>query len=603
MEFWITRINAVAILLAALTGCGGGGASDVLAPTPAQGGATAPSAPPAQLPATSPPVPIPVPPAVSPDEASGGSGAAHVPLTRAQASKMLAMGTFGASISDIRAAEGLTPDAWIEAQFAEPASFHTPLLDALLTQYESFPEDMAPEGLTPDLFRRYIWWHHAITAPDALRQRVAFALSEIFVVSDQVEELADHPAALAVFYDLLVANAFGNFRALLEDVTYSPAMGLYLSHLNNRRAEPAENTFPDENYAREVMQLFTIGLFELNADGTRRLDAGGQPIPTYSNREIRGLARVFTGMTVDCSGEMGEDFETFFGQQEPCFSSPMTVFAEPHEPGTKDLVSGVTLPAGQSPREDIRQALDVLFAHPNVGPFIGRRLIQRLVTSNPSAAYVARVSAAFDGGGVTPRGDMKTVIKAVLTDPEALAPPDPSAARAKLQEPVLRYLALARQFNARTDGGFFAITGFLSQEALQQHPLSSPSVFNFYLPDYAPQGAISSAGLVAPEFQITTDSTVVNLSNLIFDALFEDAIFEVPDYFTPVRLDFSEWAAFAAEPDVLLAQIDLVFTAGTMSANTREAIRDAIDPIDDAQTRAVLALYLTLVSPDYAVRI
>jgi len=591
MDFRTTRITTAALLLTALVGCGGGGASDGPSASPVPGGGGAPATPPTAQPAT--------PPAGS----GGASGEVLAPLTSAQASKMLAVGTFGASISDIRAAEGLTPDAWIDQQLAVPASFHTPLLDSLFTQLDSFPEDMEPDGLSPDLFRRYAWWHLAITAPDALRQRVAFALSEIFVVSDQVEELADNPASLTVFYDLLVANAFGNFRTLLEDVTYSPAMGFYLSHLNNRKADPVANTFPDENYAREVMQLFSIGLFELNPDGTRRLDASGQPIPTYGNREIRGLARVFTGMSVDCSGEDDEDLVNFFGQEDACFSSPMILFSDPHEPGTKELVSGVTLPAGQSPSEDIRQALDVLFAHPNVGPFIGRRLIQRLVTSNPSPAYVARVAAAFDGDGVTPRGDMKAVIRAVLTDPEVLAPADPTTTRAKLQEPVLRYLALARQFNARTDGGFFAVSGFLSQEALQQHPLSAPSVFNFYLPDHSPQGPISSAGLVAPEFQITTDSTVVNFSNLVFSAVFEQEIFDVPEYFTPVRLDLSEWVALAETPDVLLEQIDLVFTAGTMSANTREAIRDAVSSVPDAETRAALALYLTLISPDYAVRI
>lgn len=587
MEQGLAKFAAATWLVAQLVGCGGGGASGA-APAPVADSPSPPVAPaPAPVPAPAPaPAPMPIGPMATPE-----------------AAKLLAIGTFGASLADVRAAEGMSTDAWLDAQFAVPPTFHAPVLDSLFAQLDQFPEDGEPEGLSPHLFRRYAWWHNALTAPDQLRQRVAFALSEIFVVSDLVEEISDDARSLTTYQDLLVANAFGNFRDLLRDVTYSPAMGLYLSHVNNRKADPVANTFPDENYAREVMQLFTIGLFELDPDGTRRLDAAGRPVPTYGNREIRGLARVFTGLTYDCSDDDGEDATNFIGRSEPCFALPMTVIEAAHETGTKTLVSGVTLPGGQSTREDVAQALDVLFAHPNVGPFIGRQLIQRLVTSNPSPAYVARVAAAFDGDGVTPRGDMKIVIRAVLTDPEALRAADPASPRGKLTEPLLRYAALARQFDARIDGGFFAISGFLPQQFLSQHPLSAPSVFNFYLPDHRPTGAITEAGLVAPEFQITTASTIVNATNLMLAAVHNDGVFETETPFGTVSLDFTDWIARADDPQALLDTIDVVFTAGTMTPNTRAAIADAIAGIDLAEDRALVALYLTLISPDYAVRI
>lgn len=522
------------------------------------------------------------------------------------ASRLLSKATFGGNYEAIQQAALMSREAWLEAQFEQPVGHHLPIVESLEMRREELfagTEEEALEefeGLEPFLFRRYAWWDRAVRAPDELRQRVAFALSEIFVVSDRVEELADDPRALTGYADMLLSNAFGNYRDLLRDVTFHPAMGIYLSHVNNRKADPVNNIFPDENYAREVMQLFSIGLFELNPDGTRKLDDDGQPIPTYSNREIRGFARVFTGLTFDC------EEETEFGEFEPCFERPMRMVEAFHEPGEKELISGVVIAAGQPPLADIEQALDTLFHHPNVGPFISRLLIQRLVTSNPSADYIARVTAAFEGDGSTPRGDMKRVLRAIFLDPEAQAAPSERADFGKLREPVLRYLAVARALNASTSeaDGLIANSGFFADELLRQHPFSSPSVFNFFLPDHSPIGEISNAALVAPEFQITTSSTVINVTNLMAYSIFENQIFVTLPPFAEIELDIGEYVEIADDVEALLDRLDLVFTYGTLSEGTRQAIRTAILPIEDElESRVRFALYLLLISPDYAVQL
>ena len=296
-------------------------------------------------------------------------------------------------------------------------------------------------------FRRFAWWHTVMSAPDQLRQRVAFALSEIMVVSDNVDILLVYPYALSGFNDILLNNAFGNFRDLLRDVALHPAMGVFLSHLNNQRADPANNIFPDENFAREVMQLFSIGLFKLDIDGSQQLDGDAVPIPSYDNDDIREFAKMFTGLS--WGGADG-----FFGKQAPNFREPMQMFDPFHEPGTKQLLNDTAVLAGQTGMQDIDSAIDNLFNHPNVGPFIGRQLIQRLVTSNPSPGYVERIARTFNGDSTGVRGDLRAVVYAILTDPEA-ANPDNDSGFGKLREPVLRAASLYRQFNATSSDGFF----------------------------------------------------------------------------------------------------------------------------------------------------
>jgi uncharacterized protein (DUF1800 family) len=526
---------------------------------------------------------------------SGGEAAAPPPVgppppptaaQRESAAALLERTSFGAdyALIDSVAREGQA--AWLNRQFAMQPSMHLPIVVRYINEYGYDINANPPPGT----FRRFAWWEQTLTAPDQLRQRVAYALTQIFVVSDNVDQIFINPLGLSSYYDTLLTHAFGNFRDLLRAVTLHPVMGIYLSHVNNAKTNPAANTFPDENYAREAMQLFSIGLYELNADGSRKLD-GGNPIPTYDNVDIGEFAKIFTGLSYG-PGQAGV---SYFGNPNPVLHVPMRMFESFHEPGEKHLLGGVTVPAGQTGMQDIDAAIDNLFNHPNVGPFIGRLLIQRLVTSNPSPQYVARVTAAFNGSGTTPRGDMKAVLRAVLLDSEANA-------GIKLREPFLRYVALNRILHATSADGTFPGLSYIAQFLTQQHVLSAPSVFNFYSPAYSPAGELGTAGLAAPEFQITTDSTIVGVSNLMAYAVYGDQPIETPAGYTPIRLDLSEYEALAGNVDVLLDRLDLVFMHGTMDAATRAAVRAAIVPVDaDLNARTRLALYLVLLSPAFAV--
>ena len=515
----------------------------------------------------------------------------------AEASRFAAQATFGMPYSGIDSLAREGADSWINRQFSLPVGRHSDII-ADLVQRRDAGEFVAYENDIEYLilFRRLAWWHRTVTANDDLRQRVAFALSQIFVVSDNVDDLIINPYAMGGYYDMLLDNAFGNFRDLLRAVSLHPSMGIYLSHVNNRRSDPANNIFPDENYAREVMQLFSIGLFELNIDGSLQLDTNGDPIPTYSNTEIREFAKIFTGLSFGGPGAA-------FGNPFPNFLAPMQMFDAQHEPGSKNLLNGTVVPAGQTGMQDIEAAIDNLFEHPNVGPFIGKQLIQRLVTSNPSPAYIERVARAFNGDATGIRGDMRAVIRAVLLDQEATASPDPLGEFGKLREPVVRYAAILRQFGATSDDGFIANTGYFLQELGKQHPLSAPSVFNFFLPAHSPAGEIAAAGLVAPEFQITTSNSVVGMSNLIDFIVVADFVTDAPEPFEPVSLTFDEYIDIADDVDALLDRLDIVLTAGTLDAATRSAIRSILLDIPETDIRVRIALYLFLISPDYAARL
>lgn len=550
------RATALAAMCLLLAACGGGG-----------GGGNAPTASP-------PPAPAPAQPNRQ---------------ALSEASKLLARSTFGADFDDIDSVAREGAEAWFDRQIALPPSLHEPIVRRYLAEY-GFDINANPP---PGTFRRFAFWERALTAPDQLRQVVAHALTQIFVVSDNVDVLFINPLALSSYYDTLLTHAFGNYRDLLRAVTLHPAMGVYLSHVNNARANPAANTFPDENYAREVMQLFSIGLFELNPDGSQRLDGAGRPIPTYDNDDIQEFARIFTGLSYGPNQPGGA---SYFGNPQPVLHVPMRMFDDHHEPGEKRLLNGQVVPAGQSGMADIDAAIDNLFNHPNVGPFFGRLLIQRLVTSNPSPEYVARVAAAFDGDGAQPRGDMVRLLRAILFDSEA-------DAGIKLREPFLRYVAMNRALGATSDNGTFPGLGFIVQFLTQQHVLSAPSVFNFYSPGFQPPGELGAAGLTAPEFQITTESTVVGVTNLMAYALYGDRSIDTPDGFTRIRLSLGEYESLAANAGDLLDRIDLVFFAGSMSTATRQAIADAIAPLgSDPAGRTRLALYLALISPDHAVQ-
>ena len=515
------------------------------------------------------------------------------------ASRLTARGTLGMPFADIEAIAATGEEAWLERQFALPVGSHQAVVDELQGRLAAgeLVELERQFGDPRFLFRRLAWWQQEITAPDVLRQRIALALSEILVVSDRVDDLAADPYALSNYYDTLLEHAFGNYRDLLRAVTLHPAMGIYLSHINNAPADPQNNTYPDENYAREVMQLFTIGLFELNPDGSEKLDAAGDPVPTYDSDDIREFARVFTGLSFDGPNAR------FWGR-EPEFRRPMRMFDAYHDSAEKVLLNGVTLPAGQGGLQDVDAAIDNLFHHPNVGPFIGRQLIQRLVTSNPSPAYVARVAAAFNGDEGGSRGDMRALIRAILLDPEARAAPGTDPEFGKLREPLLRVTALLRQFHAASPDGFYANTGYYLEELLLQHPLSSPSVFNFFLPAHSPVGEIADAGLVAPEFQITNSNTVVGVSNVADLVLLGEVVndLDIPP-FQGATLDLGEYLALAEDIGQLLDRLDRVMTYGTLQPATREVIEQILPQIDDLAFRVQAAIYLIFVSPDYAVQL
>ncbi|MGE9291934.1 MAG: DUF1800 family protein, partial [Puniceicoccales bacterium] len=450
-----------------------------------------------------------------------------------EAARFLTQATFGPTPELIQEVQTLGIEGWIDNQFSQPIGLHQPILEAV---------DWVEEGGGPYAFHKMrAWWEQAMNSPDPLRQRIAFALSEILVISDNGAP-ANTPRGMLNYYDMLLANSFGNYRNLLEDVTYHPCMGIYLSHQGNQPPDPELGRFPDENYAREIMQLFTIGLWMLNADGTKLLDSEGQAIPTYDNDDITNLARVFTGMSWG-AGNTSVRWEFFWPDvpedynYDDLYVSPMNIWNGPYEEWTEvspdqwesrevfyhdqesKTVLGTTLPANdpESPESgyasaDVDRALDVLFNHPNIGPFVSRLLIQRLVTSNPSPEYIERVSSAFSDNGQGIRGDMQAVVKAILLDSEARdlsLSEDPHYGMQK--EPYLRFVSLARAFDAASESGIYEI--YWIDDSYGMTPLSSPSVFNFFSPDYQPSGPSKDAGLVAPEFQITNEVTGILTPN------------------------------------------------------------------------------------------
>jgi len=461
--------------------------------------------------------------------------------------------------------------------------------------------------------------------PDPLRQRVGFALSQIFVVSDRMERLANENEGVTHFYDTLLQHAFGNYRDLLRAVSLHPAMGIYLSHLGNRRSDPVARTFPDENYAREIMQLFSIGLWMLNPDGTRQLDGNGQPIPTYGNPDITEFAKVFTGLSY---GLHVNGSTPGFAIYDGDFKVPMKGWDAEHDLGPKTLLRGATTPArtatpgntGTATMADVDAAIDNLFHHPNVGPFIGRLLIQRLVTSNPSSAYVGRVTAAFDAA---PRGDLGRTVKAILMDPEARDPSmmsDP--AFGKLREPFLRSVNVARAFNASSQAGWYYLDAFILDHA--QEPMKAPSVFNFYLHTYTPPGALAEAGLVSPEMQIINASSGVTAPNYYWTAitgglhrwgvgvaarttrlnLDQEMLLNVP----ASAVNNPDPSVQPLDPDPLIRRLDLVLTGGTLAPESCQIIREALLRIgpgsgwDWPKNRLKLAIHLIVCSPEFAIQ-
>ena len=536
------------------------------------------------------------------------------PATAAEASRFLGQATFGATRGEITRLQGMGYNAWLDEQILRPPTLHRPYVVQADIDNGAYDPNQGD--------RTEAFGYRALTANDQLRQRVAYALSQIFVVSDRNDTLANYPYALANWNDFLLQNAFGNYRSLLEAIAKHPVMGVYLSHLGNQKPDPANNIRPDENFAREILQLFSIGLVQLNPDGTPvdgdPVAPGVQAVPTYDQQTIRGFAHVFTGWNYHrCDPD---EFEWCGpGDDGLDLERPMVAFPAYHAtddakqllvyPGVS-LANGV-LPAGGSAQSDLSAALDNIAAHPNVGPFLSRLLIQRLVSSNPSAAYVQRVAAVFDddngatAGGV--RGNLGAVVRAILLDPEARNLANGPAHAGKLREPQLRLLALLRAFEARgpsttryDDWRLRYPSYFLGQSVL-----SSPTVFNFYLPAYRPRGELAASGLFAPEFQILTDGYLTEYANTTFNSVFW--LFVGNDQADPewLKLDLTPWFALANDAPRLVDELNVLLMGGRMSAAMRQIMIDHVQGIVDPgnpegqrHERVTDAIWLITMSPE-----
>jgi uncharacterized protein (DUF1800 family) len=431
-------------------------------------------------------------------------------------------------------------------------------------------------------------WRRLISASDVLRQRVALALSEIIVIGLGIEGIRFRQFAMAYYWDILELNAFGNYRDLLEQISKAPAMGTYLTYRNSRKA--SGNSLPDENYAREIMQLFTIGVYELNVDGSLKL-TNGKPKETYTQEDVSQLARVFTGWELDNSVGTSDTPDAVY--------RPMIQNAKYHETGTKTFL-GVTIPASTSGEASLQIALDTLMAHANIAPFISRQLIQRLVTSNPSISYVARVAGVFNNNGKGVKGDLAAVIKAILLDTEAR-----SATRlsnitfGKLREPILRFVHWARNFGYTDPADNWSI-GDLSDPAsrLGQSPLRSASVFNFFRPGYIPPSAFIGQR-TAPEFQITTETSVAGYINFMQNV--------ISNGIASLKADYSKLLALAADSTLLLAELNTFLAAGQLSTTTLSNFKTALDSISASTSsgpsnRVYAAILLVMSCPEYLIQ-
>ncbi|HXR63006.1 MAG TPA: DUF1800 family protein [Rudaea sp.] len=597
----------------------------------------------------------------------GMEGPIAGPFNDADAARFLAQATFGPTDADIADLRARGYQAWIDRQMD---AVQTPP-SSQLAYYTWVSKSIASGGLGENTGYNNIveaWFLGALGGPDPqfpanaamnhtdqLRQRVAFALSEIFVISDQNTLIDQHPDGQAYFYDILSNNAFANFRTLLEQVTLSPAMGVYLNMQGNPRANLSQNLHPDENYAREINQLFSIGLVMLNDDGTPQLDSFGKPVPTYDQAVVTAFAHVFTGWNwADCTtggfkscGYHGLDF------QLPMIApTPYTYHDNGTDPANdiacKQLLhyptaanSGAcggagakgTLSSGGTPATDLAFALDNIFNHPNVGVFIGKQLIQRLVTSNPSPEYVQRITAVFNNDGFGVRGNLGAVVKAILLDPEARYGQfqDPEVF-GKLREPLLRITHFWRAMGARHQcGGAGYVNGDYANapyryagydlaygtndtiygNGVGQAPMKADTVFNFFKPGYVPGGEMAAAGLLGPEFQINTDTLISNSTNAIFD--FYGPGFDISDapacsgYGPPgeVAVDrSSDIALLTANGNAaLIDRYNRLFMSGQMSPFMRQTLLTYLNSLGGSSKQRVNALLmLILTSPEYMIQ-
>lgn len=530
-------------------------------------------------------------------------------ITPQDAARFLTQATFGPTQAEITALINKGYNAWLAEQMALPASSHraeTMADFAAINAGGQGSVNGSPNTRPGGVHRQAAWWKIAVNGQDQLRQRVAFALSEILVASDANGTIAAWQEGAANYYDIFSNHAFGNFRDILEQVTLSPMMGIYLSSLRNAKA--ANNTTPDENYAREIMQLFTIGLNELNPDGTLRLDPTGQPIPTYTQETIVQMAKVFTGWGYANSASGATANANLFRGSPANYIDPMMLWPAFHDDTAKTIVGGKVLPAAQGGIQDLKDTLDALVAHPSTAPFISRQLIQRLVTSNPSPGYIYRVSQAFANNGAGVRGDLRAVVRAILLDYEARSSAVASTANfGKLKEPLLRATALFRAFEAASNLGRLNIAN--PEGALGQAALRAPTVFNFFEPNYVLPGAIAAAGLYAPEYQILTDTTALTQPNFYYSYIYNNRSTTDMTQQT-IGLTLTPWLPLARTPQQLIDTLNLLLAGGAAPKLVTDRMVAAINamPAGTATNtandleRVRSAIYLVLTSQFGAVQ-
>ena len=549
--------------------------------------------------------------------------------TKVEASRFLGQSTMGASEADIDHLSSMSYSAWFDEQYAKPQTLHRLYLNQATADAVAIGTTVSQTNFFDS------WWTQALSGDDQLRQRAAFALSELFVISFSNATVAAQPRGVASYYDMLGANAFGNFRDLLDGVTYHPMMGIFLSDLKNQKEDPTTGRVPDLNFAREVTQLFTVGEWKLNADGSQIMGSNGAPTPAYKSADLDGLSQVFTGLSWYAGPNLTDRTNARFFGNNPNVErdwQPMqdynqyTANTSFHSVSQKAFL-GVTIAPQTTPDTvgDVKIALDTLFNNPNVGPFVGKQLIQRLVTSNPSPAYVSRVAAVFNDNGKGVRGDMKAVWQAILLDPEARTL-STSTSAGKLREPLLRMSQMLRAFNATSVTGRYTGIGLTDDPAtrLGQTPMFAPTVFNFFRPGYVPSGdALSATGLVVPEMQITDELSVAGYMNFIRS-------WATVDTTRDIQQDYTAEKALAETPDALVDRMNLLLFGGTMPdalktqisaaaasrvipgptypAGTAASAVASTTPTNQAQIdaakldRVYIAVFLSMASPDYLIQ-
>lgn len=534
------------------------------------------------------------------------------------AARFLAQATMGYNYEQIEYLNQTGIDDWLDEQFEMPGSSYAQMYSMV---YDS-AFAMTPLNDTPkNEYLSYTFYEMLVKEPDFLRQKVAFALSQILVVSSMPSANNSRGFGASDYYDILYQGAFGNYRDILYEVTTHPYMGVYLSTFQNRKADFALGTFPDENYAREIMQLFTIGLLELNNDGTEKLDSYGNFIPTYDIKDIQELSKVFTGF--GCGATNNDTEPTFIKSRGSTdFTFPMTMYDGYHDATEKTMIDGTILPAGQTGLQDVNNAIDVLFNHPNIAPFISIRLIQQMVKSNPSPAYVNRVANAFNNNGNGVRGDMQAVVKAILTDPEArkceiIDTPQTG----KLLQPIERFTNLFLAFDVSTPSGKLWIKDEIEIEGkLEQSFLRAPSVFNFFSPFYAESEYVQPNDMVSPEFQILHSTSGIHYLNTIEDAIkkrpFRNRT-QISDSGLGLNPNYSDDPILNLDDEIdifnnqglsaLLDRLNLLLCRGQLSDDTKSLIEDTIQQYQAnisnyaAENAVKDAIYFIMISPNYMI--